>query len=156
MPYIIASETATIDAPAARVYAVFADYRTHHPNVLPKEHFPELVVEEGGYGAGTVFRATLSAFGAKNHYHMHVTEPEPGHKLVETDHTADVVTTFTITPTADPNRSTVTIETRFPQKPGLAGLFDRFGTPPIARMIYRKELRNVQQYVQHQAAAIGV
>ena len=34
--------SAVIDAPPAEVYAVFADYRGSHPQVLPKPYFGEL------------------------------------------------------------------------------------------------------------------
>ena len=39
-----------IDAPAQEVYDIIADYENGHPHILPKEHFSDLTVEEGGKG----------------------------------------------------------------------------------------------------------
>lgn len=49
-----------IDAPPDRVYALIADYRSGHPRILPKAYFKELVVEQGGVGAGTVVRVLMA------------------------------------------------------------------------------------------------
>ena len=43
---------ARIDAPAAKVYGILADYHVGHPSILPPA-FRNLIVEEGGVGAGT-------------------------------------------------------------------------------------------------------
>jgi hypothetical protein len=53
--------SAVIDAPPAEVYAIFADYRNAHPQVLPKPYFGDLVVEKGGNGAGTVYRTSVTS-----------------------------------------------------------------------------------------------
>lgn len=45
------------------VYAILADYREHHPRILPAAYFTSLTVEEGGIGAGTIFRAEMNVFG---------------------------------------------------------------------------------------------
>ena len=47
--------SARIDAAPKRVYNVIADYCNGHPRILPKQ-FSDLVVERGGFGAGTVIR----------------------------------------------------------------------------------------------------
>ena len=44
-----------VAGPPAHVYEVLADYKQHHPKILPDE-FTEFSVEEGGVGAGTVIR----------------------------------------------------------------------------------------------------
>lgn len=64
-----------IDAPPATVYAVLADYRSSHPQILPKPYFTNLIVEQGGQGAGTVFRTQVVVMGVKTDYHMVVSEP---------------------------------------------------------------------------------
>src|SRR5690606_41828658 len=80
------------------IYAVLADYHTTHPNILPSQYFKELTVEEGGVGAGTVFRLRMSVMGASREYRMIVSEPEPGRVMVETDSEAGGVPTFTLHP----------------------------------------------------------
>ena len=61
-----AIESAIIAAPPAAVYAVLADYRNHHPHILPQQYFHNFVVEEGGQGAGTIFRTDVHVFGSKS------------------------------------------------------------------------------------------
>ena len=39
MSNIQVAVTEPIDAPPARVYAILADYRNHHPHILPKAYF---------------------------------------------------------------------------------------------------------------------
>src|SRR5262245_56834492 len=54
--------SAAMNAPAEQVYNIIADYRNGHPHLLPKQ-FSNLLVEEGGYGAGTRIRFQMTAFG---------------------------------------------------------------------------------------------
>jgi hypothetical protein len=51
--------------PAGPSLPVLADYDTSHPAILPKRVFSDLVVEQGGVGAGTVVRVTMAAMGTK-------------------------------------------------------------------------------------------
>ena len=152
MPRIHAEATATIEAAPDQVYAVFADYRTAHPQILPKPYFSDLVVEQGGQGEGTVFRLKVRVFGVEQAYHMVVTEPVPGRTLIETDLDTGLATTFTITPTAHEGQAQVRIVTDWEGKRGIGGLLERITTPPIMRMIYRKELRQLASYLQQRHA----
>jgi len=147
MSKLRAELTAEIPAPPDRVYAVFADYRSAHAQVLPSFAFAGLDVESGGYGAGTVFRTTLREFGSLCTMRMAVTEPEPGRVLMESDLDSDLVTTFTVRPTGDPQRSRVTIATGWSAKGGIAGLLDRLVMSPLMRMVFRKELQLVERYL---------
>ena len=147
MGKLFVSETRTINADAAQVYAILADYRNHHPHILPASYFTGLEVLEGGQGAGTLFRATLRVMGKETSFRMRVTEPEPGRVLAESDLDTDLVTTFTVVP--QPNgQSGVTIATRWQGKPGLAGLLERLTTPALLRRIYQEELRQLEEYAQ--------
>jgi len=148
MSQIQVKATAIVNATPAQVYAVFADYRNHHPNILPKAYFTELLVEQGGQGAGTVFRAKLRVFGQESAYHMVVSEPIPGRTLVETDMDTGLATSFTALPTAQPEQTQVEIATSWAAKPGIAGLLERLMTPPVMRMIYRQELAQLATYLQ--------
>jgi hypothetical protein len=126
-----------IDAPPAVIYAIIADYRNSHPRILPKPEFAEMVVEQGGTGAGTVIRVTMQVMGSRQTSRLTVSEPEPGRVIQEED--AGLVTTFTVTPLEDGRRSQVTIATAW-RKPGLVGVIERLINPLVARGLYRREL----------------
>jgi hypothetical protein len=138
---------AQIAAPPDDIYAVLSDYHDGHPHILPPQYFPSLTVEQGGQGAGTIFRVCTRALGQERTYRMQVEEPEPGRVLVEHDPDAGVVTTFTITPLEDGSGSQVQIATEWHTPDGLAGLVERLVTPPIMRHIFRTELRQLAAYL---------
>ncbi len=129
------------------IYAVLSDYQNGHPNVLPKKNFSDLQVEKGGNGAGTVVRVSTHAWGATQHLHLVVTEPEPGRVLVETDLNTGLFTTFTVIPTSETGQALVKIATQWPAKTGLAGFIESKLTPLVARGMYKKELRQLEAYV---------
>jgi hypothetical protein len=142
-----AAESAVIDARPEVVYGILADYREEHPRILPPRDFPELVVERGGQGAGTVFRVRIRALGAERTYQMEVAEPYPGRVLVEEDRAAGVRTMFTVIPLDGGRRSQLRIETHWTRRPGPLGLAESMMNPPIARGVFRRELRLIQAYV---------
>src|ERR1041384_5860716 len=74
--------SAIIPARRERVYSLIANYRDGHPRILPKQ-FSNLVVEQGGVGAGTLIRFQMSLVGKKQTFRAAITEPEPGRVLVE-------------------------------------------------------------------------
>lgn len=149
------AESAVIDAPPARVYAVIADYRSHHPNILPKRYFTSLTVTKGGVGAGTEFVAEMNVYGARRTYRMAVTEPQPGRVLAETDPKIGTYTTFTVEPAEDGAKSKVTIATDAKTQAGLGGWLEALTTPMITRRIYREELQQLNEYVKQQAGQYG-
>ena len=136
-----------INAPATEVYPILADYRNHHPHILPKAYFTELEVEEGGLGEGTVFRAALQVMGQKQSFRMRVTEPAPGRVMTEIDLDTELETTFTVEPRGD-DQSEVTIATTFQPRPGLRGWLERLATPGLLRRIYRAELQQLDEYAR--------
>src|SRR5262245_63172425 len=87
-----------IGVPADRAYAIIADYRDGHPQIIPRPPFVDLVVEEGGIGAGTMIRFRIRSFGSTRTMRSAIAEPEPGRILVESDPEGRVVTTFTVEP----------------------------------------------------------
>ena len=91
----IIAVSAIIPARRERVYSLLANYNEGHPRILPKQ-FSNLVVEQGGIGAGTVIRFEMSLLGRKQTFQAAITEPEPGRVLVETYLENGAVTTFTI------------------------------------------------------------
>ena len=134
-----------IEAPASRVYAYIADFRQHHPNFLPSA-FSDLVVEEGGIGAGTVHRFSLNLGGRTRTARVVVDEPEPGRVLTETEPERGMVTTFTVE--SEPRgMSRVRIHSVW-QTPGLRGLVERLLVPAMLRRLYTDELRLLNSYAR--------
>jgi hypothetical protein len=129
--------SARIDAPSARVYGIIADYHNGHPYILPKP-FRNLVVEAGGIGAGTIISFEVRAFGMTRRLRTAITEPQPGHVLVETNMApGPSITTFTVDPAEEGRACDVTIETRLETKPGS---IERAMSSRFLRSLYREEL----------------
>ena len=139
----IVSASALIPARRERVYKLIANYRDGHPRILPRQ-FSNLVVEQGGVGAGTIIRFQMSVFGKKQTFRAAITEPEPGRVLVESDVETDgAVTTFTVDPGSAPADSRVTIATELPVPSGFLGWIERKFATILLRPIYLKELENL-------------
>lgn len=138
--------SAIIHGPAKKVYTVLADYRNHHPHVLPKAYFTGLEVESGGTGAGTVFQVGTKMMGQEQRMRMQVTEPEPGRVLAETDLDTGLVTKFIVEP-RDENQSEVTFDTTMTPSPGIQGWIERLIVPGYLRRVYRAELQQLNEYV---------
>ena len=133
----------TIPAPAAEVYALLADYRDGHPRILPPA-FSNFAVLEGGMGAGTRIRLTLTVGGRPQEIESRVDEPEPGRVLTETYPHKGAVTRFTVDP--DGSRSRVRIETSWEPSRGIAGLMDRLIAPRLFHRLYTEELNLIQRW----------
>ena len=145
---INASVERRIEAPADAVYAVIADFREHHPRILPPE-FSDVVVEEGGVGAGTVHRFTLALGGRARTSRVRVDEPEPGRVLTEREIGGNLVTTFTVD--ALPRGcSRVTITTAW-ETPGLRGVVEWLVAPRMLRRLYGDELTLLDRYVRRRS-----
>jgi len=141
------SQTRRIDAPAAKVYGVFADYREAHPKVLPPSFFVGLSVEEGGYGAGTVVVVEGRFAGRIRAIRGIVTEPEPGRRLVESYPDERMVTSFLVDPQPSEDACRVTISTVFPKRGGPLGWVERAIVRRLLRRVYAEELDLVAEYV---------
>ena len=136
------SASARIDAPARRVYELIADYRDGHTRIVPPRYFKSLVVEEGGFGAGTIIRVTMHILGADRTYRAKVTEPEPGRVITETDLENGLATSFTVTPNG--NATDVTISTAIPHLPGFVAAVQRWLVKRMLPQIYREELQLIE------------
>lgn len=136
-----------INARPADVYAVFHDYRGSHPAILPKPYFETCTVLAGGAGAGTVFRADMNIFGNKSTVTMTVTEPEPGRVLMEEDASQGLKTWFIVDSVDGGQRTRVTLRTESRDKGGVQGFIERLLVVPTLRMVYKKELANVDAYL---------
>lgn len=140
MVQIRASASAYVPAPPPPVYAILADYREGHPHILPERYFSDLVVEQGGVGAGTRIRFRMHVLGRARTMRAEVSEPEPGRILEEKDPDTGAVTTFTVEPATGGEGAMVTIETRW-QGAGIRGLVERWTAPPLLRRIYAEQLQ---------------
>lgn len=142
-----------VDAPADRIYAFLADYRASHPGILPKEHFLDYHVEEGGMGAGTVVSFRFKAGGRERAYRMKVSEPTPGRVLREDDTGSTLVTTFTVTPIDGGRASNVRIVSEWQGGKGIGGFMERTFAPGALRRIYGQELDLLQAELGQPAAS---
>jgi hypothetical protein len=138
----------SVAAPPATVYRYVADFHQHHHRFLPPA-FSDWTVEQGGTGAGTVVRFTLTAGGRSRVYRMRVEEPEPGRELTESDLDSSLVTSFVVDPLG--SGSQVTIATRWAGAAGIGGFFERRFAPGALRRIYREELVRLDTYARQQA-----
>ena len=137
---------------APAVYRLIADYEQGHGRIIPSRYFRNLRVEEGGYGAGTIIRYEMLAFGKSQPGHARVTEPEPGRVLVETDLVNGAVTTFTVDPLGT-SRSRVAISTLLGTRGGVAGWIERAMIRRFLRRVYAAELKLIDEIVQREPAA---
>jgi uncharacterized protein YndB with AHSA1/START domain len=147
MKTIHVEATRIIDARPEQLYAVISDYRVGLPAILPKPPFTDLTVEKGGQGAGTVIWVSMKFFGKERRYHLAVSEPEPGHVLVETDIETGKYTRFTFEPLDGGRRTRLIIDSELPAKPGLLGYWGALSVRSFASRLYKKELHILADYV---------
>ncbi|HEX6307714.1 MAG TPA: SRPBCC family protein [Longimicrobiales bacterium] len=140
MPNYRFSESARLDAAPQDLYAILADYHQGHASILPKPPFVDLTVEQGGIGAGTIIRVRMRVLGRVRAYRAVVTEPDPGHVLVETNENG-YVTSFTVEPLSDGRHTSVTIATEMPGRAGVIGALERWLMPRLLRPVYARELK---------------
>jgi hypothetical protein len=148
MGRIEVAEEGRVGAPAELTYRLIADDE-HHQQFLP-DGFSDFEVLEGGVGAGTLHRFTVSAGGRKREMVMRVAEPEPGRVITESDQNSSMVTSFTVTPNGD--ACTVRIATAWDGAGGIGGFFERLFAPRVMRRVYVDELGRLDRYAREQAA----
>nr|BBH94793.1 hypothetical protein KTA_29920 [Thermogemmatispora argillosa] len=129
------------------IYAILADYKGRHPQILPA-NFQDYRVEQGAQGEGTVISFRLRAGGRERLYRMRVSEPVRGQTLTESDLNSSLVTTWTVTPIADGQRSQVRIATMWEGGSGLGGFFERVFAPLGLRRIYSQTLAALAALVE--------
>lgn len=138
--------SAIIRAPARRVYGILADYRQHHPRIVPPEYFRKIEVEEGGVGAGTRTRIETRVLGITKRATHIIREPEPGRVLEEVDVDGFSVTTFVVDPADNGASANVSIQTTFAVRSGVLGALERLLTASVLRRIIAKELVRLSSY----------
>lgn len=147
------SATALIDAPAAQLYAIIADYHEGHPRILPKPPFVDLKVEEGGVGAGTVLRITMRLLGQTQSFRSTVTEPEPGRVLLEANENG-YNTSFIVEPQGE-QQARVTIETVLGGRSGLVGKLEGWFVRRLLHSAYQRELAKLAEVAQAQVRILA-
>ncbi len=151
MPTLAVTATAAVAAPAHVVYATIANYHTGHPRIVPKQ-FTNLVVEQGGIGAGTVIRFQMNVLGTTTHLRAIVSEPEPGRVLVERNVEGnEAVSRFVVDPDAGGKSCQVTIHTEMPVRAGLAGAIEKFILTRVLTSLYKEELKRLEVAAQQPA-----
>lgn len=126
----------------ATVYHCIADYREHHrPGGFLPPAFEQLEITRGGVGAGTEYRFVMILGGKRRVVHTRVSEPVPGHTLVETS--PGIETTFTVDPI--PYGARVRFDTVL-DEPGLQGILTRMFAPRMLASIYEDELLRLEEY----------
>ncbi|MEL7433393.1 MAG: SRPBCC family protein [Chloroflexota bacterium] len=136
-------ESIIVSASPQEVYHLLADYEVGHPSILPKPYFADLRVVEGGYGLGTVVDVDMNVFGVERTLNMKITEAIAGELLTEED-TTGTVTHFLFEPVAQGCKLTIDTTMLFPRT--IAGFIERYSTPMITAMIFRKELALIQAH----------
>ena len=142
--------SAIIRAPAPRVYGILADYRRHHPHIVPPEYFRKIEVEEGGVGAGTRTQVETRVLGITKRATHIIREPEPGRVLEEVDVDGFSTTTFVVDPVDDGGSAKISIRTTFAVRSGLLGALERLLTASVLRRIIAKELGRLGNYAATQ------
>lgn len=141
----LVSASRRVHAPAARIYSVLADYHVGHPRILASA-FSNMVVEEGGVGAGTIIQFDMRVLGRTQRVRGVVSEPEPGRVLVESYPDSGVVTRFVVDAVA-PDETMLTIASDVPVRSGFTGSIERWVITRVLTRIFREELGRIDDYV---------
>ena len=132
----------SMSVPADVLYECIRDYEHHHrPEGFLPPTFSDMQVIRGGVGAGTVVSWAMDLGGRHDTTTATITEPDPGHVLVETSPT--VVTTFTVEPSA--GGAVVRFDTVI-DEPGLRGVMTRLFAARLLAPVYDDELQRLEEY----------
>ncbi len=142
MSHIYVKSEKIVDANPEDVYAVISDYREKRPQLLTS-NFVDYKVERGGRGDGTVVSYRLHAARRERPYHIQVKEPVKGQVLVENDTNSSLVTTWTVSPIEDGQRTNVRLVTEWEGGSGINGFFERTFAPIGLRRIYNTVLNHL-------------
>jgi hypothetical protein len=137
--------------PARIVYGVLADYHKGHPAILPRPPFVDMVVEQGGTGAGTVIRVRMKLLGRESTMRAAISEPEPGRVLLEKALDQDLQTRFIVEPVGVAGNASERSRTTFHtiiNAPGVGGLVQKWILPRLLLPAYHQELANLEAHAQ--------
>jgi hypothetical protein len=131
----------TVDAPMERVWALLRDYRVARPRLL-SEHFSDYGVRERGDGAGTVIAYHLRVGRHQRDHVICVQEPLPGRMLRERARTSAWVSTWTLTPGGEGERTVVRLAVAL-RDPQISGWLARRRTRRALRRLCGQLLEHV-------------
>ncbi len=140
--------SAVIEARPEEIYAVVADYRHGHPQIVPQEYLRDLEVEAGGYGAGTIIRFRARAFGIERPARSIISEPEPGRVLMETEMISHIVTTYTLTPQSE-GKTMLQIASQWQSSRNPFVALQQAFYPKLMRSMDAKELELIAAFVSN-------
>jgi hypothetical protein len=147
MADVTATAERTLAAPAFRVRRLLADYKDVRPKILT-EQYSDYVLHSGSVGEGAVAGWKLAAT-SKRVRDVLVDVSLPMHdKIVETDRNSTMVTTWKISPGAEPNTCKVTVTSTWKGAGGIGGFFERTFAPKGLREIYDGVLANLDKVIQ--------
>jgi hypothetical protein len=153
MPTTHYETVALIDAPPAEVYAVLADYRHGHLQIVPPAYLRHLEVEAGGQGAGTIIRYRKRLFGLERPGRATIHEPEPGRVLTERETTSSLVITFAVTPVSNGQQTHIQIAARWETAPTLLAKLEQSLYPYVMSRMFAQELDLLAKFVGKQRRA---
>ena len=134
MSTITVETSQTIKARPETVFNLLSDYQKR-PQLLT-DNYLDYTVEQGGKGAGTIFRYRFRAARRERDHRMQVTVPQPSRELREKDTGSSLATTWTIRPAAQGQESDVTVTTTWEGSSGIGGFFERTFAPGELKRIY--------------------
>src|SRR5579885_819167 len=132
-------------------YEALADYKGERKQMLTP-NFLDYTVERGGQGSGTMLRYRLQTAGRERPYHISVQEPVKGQVLVERDTNSSLVTTWSVAPVKDGDRTRVSVESEWTGGNGVKGFFERTFAPLGLRRIYDTMLSRLEHQVRPDTA----
>jgi hypothetical protein len=147
MDHIRFEVTETLDIAPEVAWDILSDYHAEHSKILPRPYFQDFTIDSGGTGEGTLTHFTFRLWGTTRHVRHHVSAPEPGRVLRETEVPSGGSTTFTITPANAGKRATIQILTELDAPQGLAGRLQLLLLPLVTRSmqrVYRQEFANLE------------
>ena len=153
MSHIHVRTERTINAKTETVYETLADYRWKHPQILTS-NFLDYTVGKGGQGAGTEIHYRLRAARRERAYTMRIEEPLKGLAITERDLNSSLVTTWTLTPLGNGERTKVRIDSEWEGGMGVGGFFERTFAPLGLKNIYGEILSNLARLVEGPQTAL--
>ncbi len=147
MSNVMVKVTAVIEASPEEIYDVVGDYLVGHHAIMPEKYFPELVVEKGGQGVGTIVLVTARFMGQERTTRMEVIEAERGRWILERElNTGHTTTSYKFEPLNEGRQTRLTITTVTNAGAGIRGFVENLLTPPAMRRMYNAELRQIADY----------
>ncbi len=147
MSHIHVKAERVIDVKPEVVHETLADYRWKRPQILTS-NFLDYTVGKGGNGAGTEVHYRLRAARRERPYTMHIEEPIKGLAITEQDRNSSLLTTWTLTPLGNGERTKVRVDSEWEGGTGVGGFFERTFAPLGLRNIYGEILSNLAGLLQ--------